>query len=100
MADVVPPDEAPYARHVYHQYTVRILGGRRDAVHKRLAEMGVGTMVYYPVPVHKLPVYAGSGCHLPVAEQAATEVLSLPIWPQITHEQQEAVVTRLRQALT
>lgn len=85
--------------HVFHQYTVRILGNRRDAVQARLAERGIGTMVYYPVPLHKLPIYQPLGLHLPESERAAAEVLSLPIWPQMRPETQQAVIEAVRAAL-
>jgi dTDP-4-amino-4,6-dideoxygalactose transaminase len=99
LPQVVPPHEALWAKHVYHQYTVRILGGRRDAVRKRLAEAGIDTAVYYPVPVHRLPVYARLNRNLPLAEEAASEVLSLPIWPRMPRVVQERVVETLRRAL-
>jgi dTDP-4-amino-4,6-dideoxygalactose transaminase len=99
LPGVIPPCESPYARHVYHQYTLRILDGKRDAVQKSLEAAGISTMVYYPVPIHKLPIYANQNLHLPEAERAAGEVLSLPIWPQITPDIQERVVRALRDAL-
>ena len=78
--------------HVYHQYTVRIAGSRRDAVAAGLAERGVGTMVYYPTPVHRLPVYdQPAGC-CPMAEAAAAEVLSLPMGPFLTRATQDRVL--------
>jgi dTDP-4-amino-4,6-dideoxygalactose transaminase len=86
--------------HVYHQYTVRIAGGKRDVVAKAMNEAGVSTMVYYPVPCHHLPVYADQDWpEMPVAEQVADEVLSLPIWPKITPEQQQRVADVLKQAI-
>lgn len=89
------PDE-----HVVHQYTVRIHGGRRDAVHDALAAEGIQTMVYYPVPVHRLPVYAGAGFGaFPVAERLAGEVLSLPVGPSIAPDDQARVADALRRAL-
>lgn len=96
---LIIPREAPNSRHVYHQYTVRIPAGRRDEVRDRLDGIGIGTMVYYPVPVHRLPVYAGLGYVLPVAEEAASEVLSLPVWPYIPREVQERVASSLKEAL-
>jgi dTDP-4-amino-4,6-dideoxygalactose transaminase len=96
---VIAPCEAPYAKHVYHQYTVRVLDGKRDRVQKRLHEAGISTMVYYPVPIHKLPIYANLNYSLPEAERAAGEVLSLPIWPTITPDVQERVVEALREAV-
>lgn len=93
------PHEAEYATPVYHQYTIRIAGNRRDRVQQLLSERGIGTMVYYPVPVHKLPIYAEMACSLPHAEQACREVLSLPIWPQMTRETQDTVIRNLRECL-
>lgn len=71
--------------HVFHQFTVRVRNGRRDQVQAALEATGVQTMVYYPVPVHRLKLYQEShaGVSCPVAEQAAGEVLSLPIWPEL-----------------
>ncbi|GIV96205.1 MAG: aminotransferase [Herpetosiphonaceae bacterium] len=99
LPGAVTPSEAPYARHVFHQYTIRILHGRRDQVQQALADAGIGTMVYYPVPVHKLPIYASLGYSLPHAEQAAGEVLSLPIWPQMEPELQRRITKALQKAL-
>ena len=95
---LVAPEVSP--GHVFHQYTVRVLGGRRDAVQAALARAGVQTMVYYPVPIHRLPVYAGAGYPaFPVAERLAGEVLSLPIGPTIAAETQARVAEALRAAL-
>jgi dTDP-4-amino-4,6-dideoxygalactose transaminase len=69
------------------------------AVRKHLAEAGIATMIYYPVPVHQLPVYAQLNFNLPLTEAAAGEVLSLPIWPQLSQTVQKRVVTSLQQAL-
>ncbi len=94
---IITPYEAPYARHVYHQYTVRVMDGKRDKVKLIIDEQGIGTMVYYPVPVHKLPAYADNNCRLPGAEQAAGEVLSLPIWAEIAVEIQKKVILSLKE---
>jgi dTDP-4-amino-4,6-dideoxygalactose transaminase len=78
---VVTPAETEGVRHVYHQYTVRVTGGHRDAVQEALAEKGIGSKVYYPIPCHHLPARRNGGPDpsLPAAETAAAEVLSLPI---------------------
>jgi dTDP-4-amino-4,6-dideoxygalactose transaminase len=90
------PVERPGACHVYHQYTVRIGDGRRDEIHRHLAEDGITTMVYYPVPIHRLPVYADAApVELPCAEQAAREVLSLPMWPALPVHLQGLVISCL-----
>lgn len=96
---VVAPTERPDCRHCFHQYTVRVTGGRRDAVRASLQARGIETMVYYPVPLHKLPIYQGLGLSLPRAERACEEVLSLPIWPEIDASAQERVVAELVRAL-
>ena len=95
---LIAPEVTP--GHVFHQYTVRIPGGRRDAVHAALAGRGIQTMVYYPVPIHRLPVYAGAGYPaFPVAERLAGEVLSLPIGPMIAEADQQRVAEALREGL-
>ncbi|ANS77352.1 erythromycin biosynthesis sensory transduction protein eryC1 [Paenibacillus yonginensis] len=82
------PAEAIGMKHVYHQYTLRVKKGRRDGLQAALEEAGISTAVYYPVPVHRLPVYAALKMSLPVAEQLANEVLSLPIGPYLDTETQ------------
>ena len=91
--------------HAVHQYTVRVTGGdgtaaRRDAVQAALAEAGIDTMVYYPVPQDQLPVYAGRYAPAPVAARLAAEVLSLPMWPAIAAGTQSRVAAALRMALS
>ena len=100
LADVegiVTPTIDPKAKHVFHQYTVRVREGRRDEVQKRLAEQGISTMIYYPVPLHRMPMYHDPHVSLRLAEQAADEVLSLPIWPQISQGVQERVANAMQE---
>ena len=85
--------------HVFHQYTVRLLDTDRDAVQAKLKEEGVSTMVYYPIPQDKLPVYAGEYPEHPVSNQLGTEVLSLPIWPELDEGVQARVINSLKQSL-
>ena len=83
-------------RHVFHQYTVRVPGGRRDDLRVHLHEEGVGTGVYYPVPIHKQTYYTQDLSYdlsLPEAEKAAEEVLSLPVHPGLTQEDLETIVS-------
>lgn len=99
VEEVATPYEAAYTKHVYHQYTIKIGDGKRDEVQKKLAEQNIGTFVYYPVPMHKLPVYQHMNLTLPIAEQCAAEVLSLPIWPSLDEGTQRRVVNALKDAL-
>ena len=88
------PYESPDAYHVYHQYTSR--APQRDALAAYLKERGIGTMIYYPVPLHHQELYASLGYgegSLPASEAASREVLSLPMYPELT-EAQQAVVAR------
>jgi dTDP-4-amino-4,6-dideoxygalactose transaminase len=87
---------------VWNQYTIRVPGGRRDAVKAQLAAAGIGSEVYYPVPLHLQKCFQSLGyCagSLPQTEKAAREVLSLPIFPELTAGEQDAVVARLSEAL-
>jgi dTDP-4-amino-4,6-dideoxygalactose transaminase len=99
---LTPPVVRPGARHVFHQYTVRVKGGDRDRLRDRLAEHGVESRVYYPVPVHRQPLYAdlqlGEG-QFPEAELAAAEVLSLPVHPGLSSEELETVATAVEQSV-
>jgi dTDP-4-amino-4,6-dideoxygalactose transaminase len=85
--------------HVYHQYTVRILNGKRDAVREALATDGIGSMVYYLNPLHTLPVYKAGGGSFPVSERLATEVLSLPVYPHLPEVDQQRVIDGIKKAL-
>lgn len=91
--DVVLPKEMPGNFHIWNQYTVRIGGGQRDALRRFLSVRGVGSAIYYPVPLHKQECFAtvAAAASLPVAEQLARECLSLPIYPELTREQLDTV---------
>ncbi len=81
-------------RHVFHQYTIRVGDGRRDVMLEGLKERGIGTGVYYPVPVHRQRGYVELGYEgpFPEAERAAAEVLSLPVHPALDSADLEAIV--------
>jgi perosamine synthetase len=100
LPGVATPPVAEGAVHVYHQYTVRITGSPgRDEVQRRLQEEGVGTGVYYPVPVHRLPSF-DLDLDLPETTRAAEEVLSLPVYPALEPSELDRVVTAVAQAVT
>ncbi len=85
--------------HVFHQYTIRVLDGKRDQVQKYLGEQGIGSMVYYPVPQDQLPVYQDQYPKMPVSDLLGSEVLSLPIWPEIDSSIIETVVDAIKKYL-
>ncbi len=82
--------------HVFHQYTVRVLEGKRDQLRGNLSAAGIATMVYYPVSQDQLPVYEGQYEKLPVSEALTQEVLSLPIWPELTTAQIDTITQAIK----
>lgn len=108
ISDIKLPQANLGGKTVWSQYTIQIkddqidVESRRDRIRHKLAEIGVIAMIYYPLPLHLQPVYDDLGYHsgqLPFAEQAAREVLSLPIFPDILAEEQEQVVYSLKDCL-
>jgi dTDP-4-amino-4,6-dideoxygalactose transaminase len=98
VRDIDLPVEAAGRRHVYHVYAIR--SAARDALQRRLLAEGVQTGLHYPIPVHLQPAHADLGYgagDFPVAEAAAREVLSLPIFPEMTTHQVAEVAAALRQ---
>jgi len=85
--------------HVFHQYTIRITNGKRDQVAQYLSDLGIGNMIYYPIPQDLLPVYKGKYPANPISELLATEVLSLPIWAELDDDAIAQITTGLKQAL-
>jgi dTDP-4-amino-4,6-dideoxygalactose transaminase len=97
---VVTPVEAPWAEHVYHQYTIRVID--RDRVQSALSEQNIGSTVYYPTPMHLQPVFANLNYiegNLPQAEKAAKEVLSLPIYAELSSQQIHRVIAAIAEAV-
>jgi len=91
------PKEASYAESVYHLYVVR--HAKRDALREFLTKRGVGSALHYPLPCHLQKCFAHLGHKtgdFPVAEQAARECLSLPIYPELTNAQQDAVAAAIK----
>jgi dTDP-4-amino-4,6-dideoxygalactose transaminase len=97
VEEVILPTEAEYARHVYHLYVVRVQ--ERDRVLQAMANRGIACGIHYPIPVHLQEAYRFLGHQkgsFPVAERCADEFLSLPMYPELTTTQMEAVVHELK----
>jgi dTDP-4-amino-4,6-dideoxygalactose transaminase len=93
----VPTDE-PRGRHVWNQFVIRVADGHRDALRSHLAKAGIGTEIYYPVPLHMQKCFTFLGWQkgdLPETERAAEETLALPIFPELTADEQRTVVGRI-----
>ena len=97
IAGVTPPAVDPANEHIFHQYTLRV--PRRDQLLEHLRARGIGCAVYYPLPLHLQPCFAYLGYRpgsLPVTEAAMTDVISLPVYPELTDAQLETVVAAVR----
>lgn len=100
LSGVVKPICSPHSTHVFHQYTIRILEGKREALQRHLSEKKIGTTIYYPIPCHlqrALEPFGFKTGDFPRAELASWEVLSLPIFPGITEEEIDYVVTGVKE---
>ena len=98
LRGVIPPSVRPGVTHVYHQYTIRV--GRRDAFAERLRERGVGTGVYYPLPVHRQKPFEAlgyGGQSLPVTDRLTEQVLSIPVHPSLTDDEVATVIAAVNE---
>ena len=90
------PGRQAHSTHVFHQYTLRVVGADRDALREGLAERGIPAMIYYPVPLHQQKAYIDPRYHdgdFPVAERLAACVLSLPMHTELDNEQLEYITS-------
>lgn len=95
-SSITPPHRAADRNHVFHQYTIRVPRGTRDALQKKLKAQGIPSMIYYPVPLHQLKAYADLGRtvgDLSETVQATRNVISLPMHPHLTESQVERITT-------
>jgi len=98
---VITPYEPSWARGVYHLYVIRTQ--KRDKLQHFLLESGVATGLHYPIPLHLQKAYLGFGYKdrdFPVSEKLASEIISLPMYPELTYEQQKEVVDKIKQFLS
>lgn len=100
IKDILIPEKMSFSTHVYHQYTLKVLNNKRDELKKFLEEGGIPVMIYYPLPLQQQeafkPIARAAGA-LDTAEQLAYSVLSLPIHTEMTHEQQDMVISRIKE---
>ncbi len=100
LPGIVPPDEMPFSTHVYHQYTLKVLDNKREALKKFLEERGIPAMIYYPLPLHRQqafqPISRVVG-ELPTAVQLSDSVLSLPVHTELTPSLQDMVIGRIQE---
>ncbi len=97
MPEITTPYIDPANTSIYNQYTIRVAA--RDALQAHLKAQGIGSNVYYPLPLHLQPCFAYLGYEAgqcPEAERAALEVLSLPVYPELTTAQLDEVVSSVR----
>jgi dTDP-4-amino-4,6-dideoxygalactose transaminase len=96
------PVRRPESTHVFHQYTLRVAHGRRDALSEHLKDLGIPTMIYYPLPLHRQLAYQSErypdGC-FPVAEQLCAEVLSLPMHTELSPDTQDLIIQAIKSFL-
>ncbi len=95
---VLPGEVVPEGRHIYNQYTLRVAGGRRDALQAHLKERGIGSAIYYPICLHEQPCFQDLGFRrgqFPESERAAGEVLSIPVFPEMSEAMLEEVASAL-----
>ena len=92
---VILPSAAPHNHHIWNQFTLRVVGsGRRDALRTHLSSSSIGHEIYYPLPLHQQECFAHlPKTALPVTERLATEVLSIPVFPELTADERAEVAT-------
>ncbi len=99
VAELATPVRAAHSTHVFHQYTLRVLDGRRDRLREHLASRGVPAMIYYPVPLQQQNAFKGfvpDDLSLPVADRLCTEVISLPMHTELDAETQGTIIDAVK----
>ncbi len=97
---IIVPAEIPNSTHVYHQYTLQVLDGKRDALKDFLASKGIPAMIYYPLPLQKQEAFKNitrAAESLEISQKLADSVLSLPIHTELTHEEQDIIINAVKE---
>ena len=100
ISGIKVPIELPQSTHVYHQYTIKVLNGKRDELKSFLASKGVPSMIYYPLPLQEQEAFkhiTRAAEDLNIAKDLAYSVLSLPIHTEMTKEQQNMVINAIKE---
>ena len=95
------PSEMSGRTHTWNQFTLRVTNGKRDALMEHLAANQIGSAIYYPVPLHRQECFsnlAGVEARLPICDKMADEVLSIPIYPELSTEQIDHVINTIATA--
>jgi len=102
IPDILTPTVASGANHVWHQYTIRVTGkGKRDALKGYLSQRGIGSEIYYPLPQHRQPAFAHlPPQNLPVTDMLSSEVLSLPVFPELMDSEQNLALSAIRDGMS
>lgn len=100
ISDIEIPATAAFTNHIFHQYTLKVKNGRRDALKRHLDEQGIPNMVYYPIPLHQQKAFAPymtENDNFPISEAISGEVLSLPMHTELDDEQIERITTAVKE---
>lgn len=98
ISDIETPVTADFTNHIFHQYTIKVKNGKRDALKKHLDELGIPNMVYYPIPLHKQKAfepYVNAEQKFDISETLCNEVLSLPMHTELDNEQIERITSAI-----
>lgn len=96
---IIVPEELPNSTHVYHQYTLQVLDGKRDELRSFLSSKGIPAMIYYPLPLQKQEAFKNitrAAENLEISQQLADSVLSIPIHTELTHEEQDIIISAIK----
>ncbi len=102
MEEISIPARASYSSHVYHQYTIKVMGINRDALKDKLTENGIPSMIYYPVPLHRQKGYLqnnSDAVNYSITEELSKTVLSLPIHTEMTKDMQDFIVSGVKESI-